>query len=50
MAVPNDEIYEKYLQKAIREINDLGDEITAPPASVPCPCSAQGIPWPTSCF
>ncbi len=27
MAVPTDEIYEKYLQKAISEINDLGDEI-----------------------
>ena len=27
MAVPTDEIYEKYLQKAIAEINDLGDEI-----------------------
>ena len=27
MAVPTDEIYDKYLQKAIAEINDLGDEI-----------------------
>ena len=27
MAVPTDEIYEKYLQKAIGEINDLADEI-----------------------
>jgi len=27
VAVPTDEIYEKYLQKAISEINDLGDEI-----------------------
>ena len=26
-AVPSDEIYEKYLQKAIAEINELGDEI-----------------------
>jgi uracil-DNA glycosylase family 4 len=26
--VPTDEIYEKYLQKAITEINDLGDEIS----------------------
>jgi uracil-DNA glycosylase len=26
--VPTDEIYEKYLQKAIVEINELGDEIT----------------------
>jgi uracil-DNA glycosylase family 4 len=27
VAVPTDEIYERYLQKAIAEINDLGDEI-----------------------
>ena len=27
IAVPTDEIYEKYLQKAISEINELGDEI-----------------------
>jgi len=27
VAVPTDEIYEKYLQKAISETNDLGDEI-----------------------
>ena len=27
MAVPTDEIYDRYLQKAIAEINDLGDEI-----------------------
>src|SRR5262249_5722597 len=27
VAVPTDEIYEKYLQKAIGEINDLADEI-----------------------
>jgi uracil-DNA glycosylase len=27
VAVPTDEIYEKYLHKAISEINDLGDEI-----------------------
>jgi uracil-DNA glycosylase family 4 len=26
-AVPNDEIFDKYLQKAISEINELGDEI-----------------------
>jgi uracil-DNA glycosylase family 4 len=26
--VPTDEIYEKYLQKAITEVNDLGDEIS----------------------
>ena len=36
-AVPTDEIYEKYLQKAIAEINELGDEIAraAPRARVP---------------
>ena len=28
MAVTTDEIYDKYLRKAIAEINDLGDEIT----------------------
>jgi uracil-DNA glycosylase family 4 len=28
MPVPTDEIYEKYLQKAILEINELGDEIS----------------------
>ena len=35
-AVPSDEISEKYLQKAISEINDLGDEIarTAPEGAV----------------
>jgi len=27
LSVPTDEIYEKYLQKAIAEINELGDEI-----------------------
>jgi len=27
VAVPTDEIYDKYLRKAIAEINDLGDEI-----------------------
>ena len=27
-AVPTDELYEKYLQRAISEINELGDEIT----------------------
>jgi uracil-DNA glycosylase len=36
-AVPTDEIYEKYLQKAITEINELGDEIaqSAGPDRVP---------------
>ena len=37
MPVPTDEIYEKYLQKAITEINALGDEIgrAAGPGRVP---------------
>ena len=26
-SVPTDEIFDKYLQKAIAEINELGDEI-----------------------
>ncbi|HET9675380.1 MAG TPA: uracil-DNA glycosylase family protein [Gaiellaceae bacterium] len=36
-AVPSDEISEKYLQKAISETNDLGDEIarSAPEGAVP---------------
>jgi uracil-DNA glycosylase family 4 len=36
-AVPTDEISEKYLQKAISEINELGEEIarTAPEGAVP---------------
>ena len=36
-AVPSDDIYEKYLQKAISETNELGDEIgrTAPEGAVP---------------
>ena len=36
-AVPSDEISEKYLQKAISEINELGDEIAraAPEGAVP---------------
>ena len=36
-AVPTDQIYEKYLQKAITEINELGDEIAAaaPPGQTP---------------
>jgi uracil-DNA glycosylase len=36
-SVPTDEIYEKYLDKAIAEINDLGEDIAhaAPPGRVP---------------
>ena len=36
-----DEIYERYLKKAIAEINELGDEIAARrQAASACPCSA----------
>ena len=36
-SVPTDEIYEKYLEKAIAEVNELGDDIAhaAPPGAVP---------------
>ena len=44
MAVPNDEIYEKYLQKAIREINDLGDEITRAAGDGAAPVLGSGHP------
>ncbi len=44
MAVPNDEIYEKYLQKAIREINDLGDEITRAAGERAVPVLGSGHP------
>ena len=43
-AVPADEIYEKYLQKAITEINELGDEIAARPAAPRCPVLGSGHP------
>ncbi len=37
LPVPTDEIYDKYLEKAIAEINELGDEVSraAPPGCVP---------------
>ena len=44
MAVPTDEIYEKYLQKAIREINDLGDEITRAAGDGAAPVLGSGHP------
>ena len=44
MAVPNDEIYEKYLQKAIREINDLGDEIARAAGERAVPVLGSGHP------
>ena len=36
-AVPTDEIYERYLRKAISEINELGDELSRLIASQPAP-------------
>ena len=44
MAVPTDEIYEKYLQKAIREINDLGDEIARAAGERAVPVLGSGHP------
>ena len=44
MAVPTDEIYEKYLQKAIREINDLGDEIARVAGDSAVPVLGSGHP------
>jgi uracil-DNA glycosylase family 4 len=44
VAVPTDEIYEKYLQKAIREINDLGDEITRAAGEGAVPVLGSGHP------
>jgi uracil-DNA glycosylase len=44
VAVPTDEIYEKYLQKAIREINDLGDEITRAAGDGAAPVLGSGHP------
>ena len=44
-AVPTDEIYEKYLQKAIAEINELGDEIArAAGEARACPVLGSGHP------
>jgi uracil-DNA glycosylase family 4 len=43
MPVPADEIYEKYLQKAISEINELGDEI-ARAAGARVPVLGSGHP------
>ena len=47
-AVPTDEIYERYLQKAISEINELGDEIGRAGDETHVPCSAPGTRWRTS--
>jgi uracil-DNA glycosylase family 4 len=43
-AVPTDEIYEKYLQKAIREANALGDEVAHAGAGTRVPVVGSGHP------
>jgi uracil-DNA glycosylase family 4 len=43
-AVPTDEIYEKYLQKAILEINELGDEIARAAGGARVPVLGSGHP------
>jgi uracil-DNA glycosylase family 4 len=42
--MPTDEIYEKYLQKAITEINELGDEIAQAAAAEGVPVLGSGHP------
>ena len=44
MTVATDEIYEKYLQKAITEINTLGDEIAQAGAGTRVPVVGSGHP------
>ena len=43
-AVPADEIHEKYLKKAISEINELGDEITRAAGGAAVPVLGSGHP------
>jgi uracil-DNA glycosylase family 4 len=43
-AVPTDEIFEKYLQKAIAEINELGDEIARAAGEGRVPVLGSGHP------
>jgi hypothetical protein len=43
-AVPTDEIYEKYLQKAITEVNELGDEISHAAGELRVPVLGSGHP------
>jgi uracil-DNA glycosylase family 4 len=43
-AVPADEIHEKYLQKAISEINELGDEIVRAAGEAAVPVLGSGHP------
>ncbi len=44
LPVPTDEIYEKYLEKAIAEINELGDEIARSAAPERVPVVGSGHP------
>ena len=44
MPAPTDEIYEKYLQKAIIEINELGDEVAQAAAGARVPVLGSGHP------
>jgi uracil-DNA glycosylase family 4 len=43
-AVPTDEIYERYLKKAIAEINDLGDELARAGDELRVPVVGSGHP------
>ena len=43
-AVPTDEIYERYLQKAITEINELGDELARAGDELRVPVVGSGHP------
>jgi uracil-DNA glycosylase len=43
-AVPTDEIYERYLKKAISEINDLGDELARAGDELRIPVVGSGHP------
>jgi uracil-DNA glycosylase len=43
-SAPTDEIYEKYLQKAITEINELGDEVTRAGSAGGAPVLGSGHP------
>ena len=44
MTVATDEIYEKYLQKAITEINALGDEVAHAASGARVPVVGSGHP------
>ena len=48
MTVATDEIYEKYLQKAITEINALGDEVAQAGAGTRVPVVGPATRSPTS--